>query len=352
MRMHFRVKHFDRYVGIFVILSLIIIVVALVFIARGQKWFERRHQYKAVFHGVQGLKAGTAVEISGVEVGSVKSCGFNSQGQVEVRVDVLDPYNAYVRRDSVATIQSKLLGGKTFEITMGAFNQPPLPEGGVIPSREPRELTDILKGIDLKEPLNKVNEALDHIKSITEKLNSQQGELFTTLKNLEFVTTQLKEGRGNIGAILQDRKMHTEISAAVESVRRSTANVEVVTRNVSEASRELPKVVENVKQATAQLPQVMGDIRKAAGDAPAITGNVKEITQEVKGITGDVKKATPDLPDFLTTAQETVEEADKFIQGVENHWLLRGLFAKPKKDLSLEVSQRESPYGQKGGASR
>jgi len=43
MLMHFRIKHFDRYVGIFVMLALALIIVTLVFISRGQKWFEKRY---------------------------------------------------------------------------------------------------------------------------------------------------------------------------------------------------------------------------------------------------------------------------------------------------------------------
>jgi hypothetical protein len=94
----------------------------------------------------------------------------------------------------------------------------------------------------------------------------------------------------------------------------------------------------------------MGDLQKAAGEVPAITKNVKEITEDVKVITGNVKKAAPEIPDFLATTHESVEEADKLIQGLQNHWLLRGSMPKARRDTPLEISQRESPYA--GGTSR
>ena len=83
----------------------------------------------------------------------------------------------------------------------------------MIPSEEPKEITDILKDVDVKAPLKKLDDALDNLKSITAKLNDPQGELFTLLKNVEFVTSQLKNGQGNVGAILQDPKIHREITA-------------------------------------------------------------------------------------------------------------------------------------------
>jgi phospholipid/cholesterol/gamma-HCH transport system substrate-binding protein len=319
-----------------------------------------------VFNKVQGLKPGTGVTISGVEIGNVKMLRLNPQSKVELTLEVLETYKDYIRQDSQATIASGLLGGKTVEITVGSSTQPPLPEGGKIPSREPKELTDILKEIDVQAPLKKFDEALENVKSITEKLNSPQGELFTLLRNVEFVTAQLKNGQGNIGAILQDKKMHAEITSAVESIRRSAANMEETTQNASRVSRDLPQMVaevdraikevprilDDVKKATADLPKGMGDVQKAMTDAPKITENVKDITQDVKVITGNVKKAAPQIPDFLTTTQETVEEAEKLIKGLQDHWLLRGSMPKTRNDTPVEISQRESPYEKRGGASR
>ncbi len=380
MLMHFRIKNFDRYVGIFVILALFLLVVALVFIARGQRWFEARNHFRVVFNKVQGLKAGTPVTISGMEVGTVKTLHLTPEGKVELVLEILSTYRGYIRQDSQATVVSALLGGKTVEISMGSPQEPPIPEGGTLYSQEPKELTDILKEVDLKAPLkkvddalDKVNDALDNVKGITEKLNSPKGELFTMLKNIEFVTAQLKNGQGNIGALLQDKKIYNDLMEAFGAIRQSAANLEVTTRNASAVSQDLPKVVAeveerikevkgilvDVKQTTAGLPRVMENVQKASEDAPRITGDVKDITKEVKditgdvkGITGDVKQTTPELPDFLASTQETLEEAERLIQGLQNHWLLRGSMPKMRADTPVEISQRESPYEKKGDLSR
>lgn len=365
MQMYFRIKHFDRYVGIFVILALALVVATLVFIARGQKWFEKRYHYSVVFNRVHGLKPGTGVTISGMGIGNVKSLSLNPQSKVALTLEILETYKDYIRKDSQATIISGLLGGKTVEVTVGSPEQPLLPVGGTLASQEPKELMDILKEIDVKAPLKKVDEALDNLKSVTEKLNNPRGELFTLLKNVEFITAQLKNGQGNVGAILQDQRMHAEITAALESISRSAANVEEITKNASNFSRDLPKVtaevdrtlkeipkiIEDVKKASADLPKVMEHVQKATEDAPAIAENVKDITKDVKVITGNVKKAAPEIPGLLTTTHESVEEAEKLIQGLKNHWLLRGSMPKVRGETPVEISQRESPYEKKKGVS-
>jgi len=366
MQMYFRIKHFDRYVGIFVILALALIVVKLVFIARGQKWFEKRYDYSVVFNKIPGLKPGTGVTISGMEVGNVKSLRLNPQSKVELTLEILETYKDNIRQDSQATIVSTLLGAKTIEVTMGSPDQPPLPVGGTLVSLEPKELTDILKEVDVKTPLKKLDEALENLRSVTGKLNNPQGKFFTLLTNVEFITAQLKNGQGSMGAILQDKKMHGEITAAIDSIRRSAAHVEEATQNASQFSRDLPRmmaeidrtlkeiptVLDDIKRAAADLPQVTKDVLKATGETPAITENVKDITKDMKAITGSVKKAAPEIPDLLASTHESVEEAEKLIQGLQNHWLLRGSMPKTRSDTPLEIGQRESPYEKKGGNSR
>ena len=373
MQMYFRVKYFDRYVGILVVLAIILSVVALVFVARGQKWFAKRSPYKVVFNKVQGLKPGTPVTISGMEVGNVKSLRLNPQSKVELMVEVLQRYHENIRQDSQATIAGALIGGKTVEITVGSAEKPPLPPGSTIPSLEAKEIGDLLKDIDVKAPLKRIDEVLDNLKSVTDKLNSPQGSLFKTLGNLEYVTSQFKNGQGSVGAILQDRKMHGEINAAIAQTRRSLANVEEVTQNVAQVSaklpslmgevdrsvKEVPRLIEDLKKATGELPSILEDVKKTTTHTPAIAENVKDLTADGKGvvknlkeITGNVEKASPQIPDLLATTQESTEDADKLIQGLQNHWLLRGSIPRGKGDLSPAVGQRESPYEKSGETQR
>ncbi len=366
MQMYFRIKNFDRFVGVFVILALALIVVTLVFMSRGQKWFEKRYHYSVVFNKVYGLKPGTGVTISGMEVGSVTSLRLNPQSKVELTLEILKTYKDNIRKDSQATIVSSLLGAKTVEITMGSPDQSHLPEGGTLLSQDPKEITDILKEIDVKTPLKKVDEALENLKSVTAKLDNPRGELFAMLRNVEGITAQLKDGQGNLGAILQDRKIHGEITATLESIRRSAAHVEEATRNASQISgdlprvmaeidrslKELPAIVNEVKGAAADLPRVTQDVRKVTAEAPPLMEKVKDIAQDVKTVTGNVKKAAPEVPNLMASAQESMEEAEKLMQGLQNHWFLRGSMPKSRSYPPLEIGRRESPYESKGEEAR
>lgn len=358
MRMHFRIKNIDRLAGIFVILALILILVTLVFIARGQKWFAKRYPYVAVFERAAGIKPGTDVTISGMEVGRVKSLRLNPQRKVEIILEIFEDYKDYLRKDSSATVMSTLLGSKTIEITPGSLEQPLLRPGEVISSQEPRELTDFLKELDLKSPLKKAEATLDNLEALSAKLKDPQGELFTLMKNMEYLSTQLKTGQGNMGAILQDKKIYEEIKITLAAIRRSAEQIERTTQDAARFSSTLPKITENLEQYLQEIPRILQDVQKATTrlplliekvqmateELPLIAGNLKEITKDVKVVTENLKKVAPEIPELVSSTQESVEEAEKLIQTLRKHWLIRGAFPAPSKSSPLEVSQRENPY--------
>lgn len=358
MRMHFRLKNIDRFAGIFVILALILILMTIVFIARGQKWFAKRHTYIVIFDRVAGIKPGTDVTISGMEVGRVKSLRLNQDRKVEVILEILDEYKDFLRQDSSATVVGSLLGGKTVEITPGSRQAPLLLPGKAIPSQEPKELTDFLKGLDLQGPLKRAEATLANLEDLSAKLKDPQGELFTLLQNIEFISQQLRRGEGNIGALLQDRKLYAELRATLTSLHRAAEHLEKTSANASQFSSDLPKlkgelesylkevakILEDVRRATSYLPETAERIQRAAHDLPVIIDHLQNITKDVKVVTENLKKVAPQIPELFATSQENLEEVEKLIQNLRTHWLIRGAFPKPPQSTPLELSQRENPY--------
>ena len=108
-------------VGIFVILG--IVALAYLSISLGQISFLGAGGYNvtADFPSVGGLKAGSSVEIAGVEIGRVQSIGLaNYQARVTLR---LQP-GIKLQEDSIASIKTKgLIGEKYIRISPGGSDK-------------------------------------------------------------------------------------------------------------------------------------------------------------------------------------------------------------------------------------
>jgi len=96
------------------------------------------------FPSVGGLKAGSAVEIAGVEIGRVEAIGLdNYQARVKLRVNT----SVKLQEDSIASIKTKgLIGEKYVRISPGGSDKI-IPPGG--------KIREVEAPVDFEELLSK-----------------------------------------------------------------------------------------------------------------------------------------------------------------------------------------------------
>ena len=131
-------------VGIFVVLG--ILALAYLSIKLGRVSFLGGSGYviTADFPSVGGLKAGSSVEIAGVEIGRVDSIGLvDYQARVVLRIGP----GVQLQEDSIASIKTKgLIGEKYIRISPGGSDKA-IPPGG--------RLREVEAPVDFEELLSK-----------------------------------------------------------------------------------------------------------------------------------------------------------------------------------------------------
>ena len=129
-------------VGIFVILG--IVALAYLSISLGQISFLGAGGYNvtADFPSVGGLKAGSSVEIAGVEIGRVQSIGLaDYQARVTLRVQE----GIKLQEDSIASIKTKgLIGEKYVRISPGGSDKLIGPNGKIREVEAPVDFEELL----------------------------------------------------------------------------------------------------------------------------------------------------------------------------------------------------------------
>ncbi|RJP58811.1 MAG: MCE family protein [Deltaproteobacteria bacterium] len=337
--MYFRVKHFEKYVGAFLLFSIIVLVAVLVFIGRGQRWFEKKYSFITIFDSAGGVEPGAKVVLSGMEIGSVKDIRLSKDNKVEIVLSILDTYRDRIRGDSVARISGPIIGSKVIEISVGAVSQQPmLYEGGVIKSEKTKEVTDIIKEIDFKSPIDKLTEALDNVKSITEKFNRESGGIAVSLRETtQKINNSVGQITGNAGRITHNLDKTTgEIIESTRSLTKTLGNLETITGEIKEGKGNLGAAIkerglyDNLLEATESLKKTTTNFEKASSD--------------ISGIVNDIKKSTSNVPGIVNTGQETMEDAHKLIQSVNKTWPISRNIKEPEPGKSISIDNREQPY--------
>ena len=129
-------------VGVFVILG--IVALGYLSIQLGQVSFLRGRGYAVTvdFPSVGGLKAGSAVEIAGVEIGRVESIGLaDYQARVTLRVHS----GIKLQEDVIASIKTKgLIGEKYIRISPGGSEKIIQPNGRIREVEAPVDFEELL----------------------------------------------------------------------------------------------------------------------------------------------------------------------------------------------------------------
>ena len=129
-------------VGIFVILG--VVALGYLSVQLGQVSFlgSRGYAVTVDFPSVGGLKAGSAVEIAGVEIGRVDSIGLvDYQARVTLRVHT----GIKLQEDSIASIKTKgLIGEKYIRISPGGSEKIIPPNGKIREVEAPVDFEELL----------------------------------------------------------------------------------------------------------------------------------------------------------------------------------------------------------------
>jgi phospholipid/cholesterol/gamma-HCH transport system substrate-binding protein len=129
-------------VGVFVIIGVLALAYLSIKLGRVDFFGGGGYLVTADFPSVGGLKAGSAVEIAGVEVGRVERIGLaDFQARVTLRINS----DVRLQEDSIASIKTKgLIGEKFIRISPGGSDKPIPPNGRIREVEPPVDFEELL----------------------------------------------------------------------------------------------------------------------------------------------------------------------------------------------------------------
>lgn len=131
-------------VGVFVVVGLICVGYMTVKLGKISLSGDETYPLKARFASVSGLRVGSAVEVYGIEVGSVMHLGIDAERQMGV-VDMKINKGVKVYDDAAATIKSSgLIGDKYVKIDPGGAGEVLKPQGMITQTSAPADIEDLI----------------------------------------------------------------------------------------------------------------------------------------------------------------------------------------------------------------
>jgi phospholipid/cholesterol/gamma-HCH transport system substrate-binding protein len=192
--------------GAFIVLGLAILVGGIFIIGGKQYMFSSTYRLSAQFATVVGLDSGAEVRVGGVHTGSVRSVDLPKKptDKITVWMDLEKSTHNIIKQDSIATIETEgLLGNEYVAISFGSANGANVADGGSIASEPPLAMSDLLKKAD-----GILDSSQDAIKNVT-----------VATSHLSSISTKVDDGQGTVGALINDKKIYTELDQTTVGLR-------------------------------------------------------------------------------------------------------------------------------------
>lgn len=218
-------------VGVVVSIALIILFFAVMFAGNLEEVFTPKVKIYAVFDDVKGLREGSPVWFSGIEIGLVKSLSFTPQQQIQASMSIDHNVLKYLKKDASATILTfGLLGDKYVEISPGSKDAEGLKPEDTITGSTQAEVRDIVE--TGKESIARLTDFINTLEEILVKIERGEGtvskfirdpsvynNLKETTADLSKLAKKLESGKGTISRLVNDETLYLNISSSVEDIR-------------------------------------------------------------------------------------------------------------------------------------
>jgi len=261
-------------VGIFFLVTTVVLFAALFVVGTNARLFERKYHLTLHLANAQQIGGGAMVALAGYEVGKVSEVRLNPRddGQVvEIILQLPRDRQEQITTSSRAQIRTVgVLGDRFIDISMGRPGEPPLPDGAEIEVDEPMDwpstfqraagaLDDMLELIESgKEALSKLNQGEGALGVLLNDADLGR-DLKDTGRSLAGISRGLEAGEGSLGRLLEDETMARRLErvvARVDSLTEQVAGGEgLLARLLSDEAmgESLARAVANVDSLSADL---------------------------------------------------------------------------------------------------
>ena len=257
---------------------------------------EQYDNYYTIFdQDVNGLFVDAKVKLNGISVGSVTSITINekdlNQVVVAFKVQRGTPIKGGTRAGMTAGMN--LTGEKQVILSGGDFNEPNVPEGGLVPAEA--SMFDRITG-KVGDVFGKVMPIIDGLNRLLTPENAET--LSRTLKNLEVTTENLSKVTADLRkplntmsksavslqkilAEVEEAKLAAKADASLSTLKEKLEAIDTkgLNDNLMQTAESMNKLTHNVD---AMVYRNQDQVGNAVEELNTILENLEEFTQKIK----------------------------------------------------------------------
>ncbi|MDQ6952103.1 MAG: MlaD family protein [Mariprofundaceae bacterium] len=322
------VSKMKRQVGWFVLLGLGALVFVVILVSMRSNVFAEKFTLFVEPPSASTFYEGQPVKFQGFSVGHIDDIQLQHEGQVRIRLKLLERYRHMLHQGSVIHfVKEGLIGEQIVEITAGNVEKKSLDDGQLLEYQTEASLEQLL--IDLKPAVGNANVLLEELAKLSLWLNDPKGSMQSSFAHLNQMTQGI-QGDDLAATMKTLHQMIADLDQIIASVNHKKIVGHVQTTLVA---------TKKVMQGLAPMSQSLGkQVPKALEKLNRLLKQVNTLSEELTVVSSDLTQLTPELPGVAREAKEALAEMKLTLQQLQQSWLLGG-GEKPKSVVdSVELA--------------
>ncbi|MEK6480623.1 MlaD family protein [Catalinimonas sp. 4WD22] len=313
--------HHKIKLGIFVMLGLIFLIVALYMIGNQRNMFNTRFQLSTRFTDVNGLREGNSVRFAGIDVGIVKRIKIVSDSAIQVDMLIREAVRTYIKKNAVATIGTDgLVGNVIINIRPGSGHALPVEMNDWIISQS---------NVDTDALLRTLSVSNENVATLTQ--------------NLVAITNHINKGEGTVGMLIRDKQFAQYLQQTLQNLTQASEGAAATITELESTAVKIsrgPGIISFLAEDTlivGQLQHTMQKLQTSSEVISEVAQNVQLMVQnleEGKGTAGLLLSNSTLANEVQTSLDEIHTGIGLFnenMKALQHNFLLRRYFKKQEK---------------------
>lgn len=348
--MRIQLSYRERMAGLFLLAAVAGVVVFIVGAAIHNRWLEPRVRYHVhVFRG-EGLRAGSPVLLSGLEVGEVGDLTILDDNRVDAEVLVRERFAPRVRQGTRADVK-RLLGigeKRIYLVSPGTFAGP-LPSGALITADEPVDLLDAVASIDFDKYLSTMDRAVAAMEVLLGKLEEENrlermiqafDQMGPTMEKMNGLLDRIDDP---LAEVMNDPSFKGTFRGADKLFNDPTTKQAMVAVSRSFDPEQMKQVMTRMERAFARFDELVadkGDLQGAFAGANRLMNDgrmdrmltsmekltdaekIAKLVDNMALVADELAKIGPEIPTLSKEMISTMHEMVVVLKALQKTWLL------------------------------
>lgn len=263
-------------------------------------------EYKlhSTFDKALGLRPGTRVQISGVDVGQISDMKIEGDGvymeftlRKQFQNWITDSAQVYAIRDQ------NVISARVVNIDVKRGKGRVLENGDFLPPGKAQDIETVLETAN--ELLGRVNQLID----AADTLVSMAMDTGTT-----------------VGALFGSRTLYDNLNRQLVRLDDITLSGTRAIHKVSDLMDTLqlsvPPLVNRMDTVMSNVSGMMKELKPLPGKVDGLMGKLEGTVGRADDMITELGKITVGLSDFMESTEQTLENADELMEGISNMWII------------------------------